>query len=47
MKYRGYEITNEKGHCRITAPDGTQWTEDTIEEAKKSVDGDRLMNADE
>lgn len=45
--YRGYKIENENGHYKITSPDGDSWTEDNYEDAKRSIDADRLMNADE
>ncbi len=40
MEYRGYKIENEFGHYNVTPPDGKSggWTEDTIEEAKQSID---------
>lgn len=38
MIYRGYAIEHEFGHIRVTAPDGSSWTEDTVEDAKHSID---------
>lgn len=45
--YRGYKIESENGHYKVTSPNNEVWREDNKEEAKKSIDGDILMNADE
>lgn len=37
MFYMGYEIEHEKDHYLVKAPDGTTWTEDTVEEAKIEI----------
>lgn len=37
MLYMGYEIKHVGGHYQVTAPDGTTWTEDTVEDAKIEI----------
>ena len=37
MVYMGYEITRERDHIRVTAPNGAQWTEDTVADAKQEI----------
>lgn len=34
----GYLIEEEKGHYKVTRPDGSTWTEDTHKEAVKSIE---------
>jgi len=36
--YRGYEIISVQEHYKVMCPDGGSWTEDTIEDAKDSID---------
>lgn len=38
MEYRGREISYKYGHILVTEPDGSQWTADTVEEAKADID---------
>lgn len=38
MDYKGYEIIADHGHYVVIAPDGKEWTEDTLDDAKRSVD---------
>lgn len=38
MEYMGYVIEREQSHYLVTAPDGEQWREDTIEAAKAEID---------
>lgn len=38
MTYRGYTIEKEFNHYLVTSPDGKTWTEDTVEDAKRSID---------
>lgn len=44
MEYREYIIRHEMDHVIVTAPDGYEWREDTIEEAKKAIDEDIKEN---
>ena len=39
-EYRGFYIVPEDGHYRVTSVDvpWATWTEDTIEDAKRSID---------
>lgn len=37
MNYRGYEIIHERDHYKVIAPDGREWTEDTVEDAEKAI----------
>ena len=39
MIYKGHDIRIERGHIRVTEmKTGTSWTEDTISDAKKTID---------
>ena len=42
--YRGYKIEHEFNHYLVKAPDGSSWTEDTVEDAKESIDEELLDN---
>ena len=35
--YKGYTITHDRGHYVVTGPGGT-WTEDTVTDAKATID---------
>lgn len=37
MFYMGYTIEHDGDHYKVIAPDGTEWTEDTIEDAKTEI----------
>lgn len=37
MEYKGYTIEHDHGHYLVTGPDGT-WTEDTVQDAKRTID---------
>lgn len=41
MYYKGYMIEHDGDHYRVIAPDGTEWTEDTVRDAKDTIDEDR------
>jgi len=41
MMYEGYRIVHDRGHILVIAPDGTSWTEDTVEDAKNTIDSMR------
>ena len=38
MEYRGYKIENEQGHYKVITPYNETWTEDTIKDAKQTID---------
>lgn len=38
MNYKDYFIEKEHDHYKVTAPDGREWTEDTIEDAQRTID---------
>ena len=38
LSYKGYLIENEKGHYKVTSPQGEEWREDTVKDAKQSID---------
>ena len=38
MQYMGYTIEHEFNHYKVIAPDGTEWTEDTVEDAKQAIE---------
>lgn len=38
MVYMGYTIAHEQGHERVTGPCGATWTEDTVEDACRSIE---------
>ena len=40
MEYREYTIKYEMDHVVVIAPDGFEWREDTVEDAKKEIDED-------
>lgn len=46
MEYRGYRIERTKGSVIVTDPNGETWTEDTIQDAKISIDGELLTFKD-
>ena len=37
LNYKGYTIEHGKGYYIVTGPEGT-WSEDTIEDAKATID---------
>lgn len=37
-QYKGYSIEREKHYFVVTSPDGVEWTEDSIEDAKRTID---------
>lgn len=39
-KYRGYSIEREKHYFLVTSPDGVEWTEDSIKDAKIAIDNE-------
>ena len=43
--YEGYRIVHDRGHILVIAPDGTSWTEDTIEDAKHTIDKEEQRDA--
>ena len=43
MEYRGYQIERTKGSVIVTDPNGETWTEDTVQDAKLSIDGELIM----
>ena len=38
MNYKNYEIKHEGNHYKVIAPDGTEWNEDTVRDAKDAID---------
>lgn len=40
MKYKDYTIEYENGHYKVTAPDGSEWREDTVRDAKDEIDNE-------
>jgi len=36
-EYAGYEIKRDRDHVVVTAPDGSQWTEDTVTDAMREI----------
>ncbi len=42
--YKGYIIEYEKGHYKVTGPNDSEWTEDTIEDAKQAIDEEIKVN---
>ena len=44
MEYRGYTIKYEMDHVVVITPDGYEWREDTVEDAKKAIDEDIKEN---
>ena len=44
MEYHEYTIKYEMGHVVVIAPDGYEWREDTVEDAKKAIDEDIKEN---
>lgn len=38
ISYKGFIIKPTHGHFVVVGPDGTSWTEDTIEDAKKAIE---------
>lgn len=38
MNYRGYEIKHDGNHYKVIAPDGREWNEDTVKDAKETID---------
>ncbi len=47
MEYRGYCIERTKGSVIVTDPAGETWTEDTVQDAKISIDGELLALDDQ
>ena len=37
MMYCGYQILEEGDHVKVIAPNGTEWTEDTAEDARQEI----------
>lgn len=37
MNYKGYSIDRDREHYLVTGPEG-MWTEDTVQDAKESID---------
>lgn len=44
MEYREYTIKYEMDHVVVIAPDGHEWREDAVEDAKKAIDEDIKEN---
>ena len=44
MEYREYTIKYEMDHVVVIAPDGHEWREDVVEDAKKAIDEDIKEN---
>ena len=38
MRYRDYEIEHDGNHYKVIAPDGREWNEDTVTDAKETID---------
>jgi len=38
MFYKGYTIEHDRDHYKVIGPDGSEWTEDTVEDAKETID---------
>lgn len=38
MNYKGYEIKHDGDHYKVIAPDGREWTEYTVRDAKDAID---------
>ena len=47
MEYRGYRIEKVRGSVMVTDPNGETWTEDTVQDAKLSIDGELLTFDDQ
>ena len=43
-KYYGYDIYHEHNHYVVVAPDGSEWTEDTVTDAYKAIDEELKLN---
>ena len=39
-KYKGYSIKREKHYFVVTSPDGVEWVEDSVEDAKRTIDNE-------
>ena len=37
MEYKGYIIEHDGDHYKVIAPDGNEWTEDSIKDAKETI----------
>lgn len=37
MTYMGYTVVKDGDHIKVTAPDGTEWTEDTYSDATREI----------
>ena len=44
MEYREYTIKYEMDHVVVIDPDGYEWRENTVEDAKKAIDEDIKEN---
>lgn len=44
MNYMGYVIVREGSHVKVTAPDGVEWTEDTVADAKQEIREAWMLN---
>lgn len=38
MFYKGYNIEHDGNHYKVIAPDGSEWNEDTVRDAKDAID---------
>lgn len=40
MEYKGYQIDRERDHIIVTDPEGLSWEEDSVQDAKLTIDGE-------
>lgn len=38
MEYKNYKIEHDGNHYKVIAPDGREWSEDTVRDAKDTID---------
>lgn len=38
MNYKGFKIEHDGDHYKVTGPNGEEWTEDTVRDAKEAID---------
>lgn len=38
MEYKNHKIEHDGNHYKVIAPDGTEWNEDTVRDAKDAID---------
>ena len=38
MEYKNHKIEHDGNHYKVIAPDGREWNEDTVRDAKDAID---------